>query len=144
MDQFIVDASVAAKWYFDEEMKEQACQLIEKLKRKEIHILVPGVFYSEVANICWKRVKKRILQIEDAVDTLDDMLELPLESFADQELADIALGHAIHFDISVYDGLYLALAEVYLAPFVTADENLLRKCRNRFEFIESLRDLKLK
>lgn len=64
-----------------------------------------------------------------------------LQRYADFELADVALENALRFNISAYDGLYLALAEIYVAPLVTADETLLQACRGRFDFIESLKDL---
>lgn len=143
MNTFILDASVAAKWLFEEEDSAQAVSLMELFEEKRIKILVPEIFYSELANTCWKKVKQGSSTIERAVEILDRIMELPFERCSGYELSDVGLENALRFNISVYDGLYLALAEIYLAPLVTADQKLLEACQKRFDFIESLRNLKL-
>lgn len=142
-DIFVLDASVAVKWFFTEPASEKAIQFFDRLDRGEIRIVVPEMFFLEVANACWKSVRTRIVPVETAEAYLDRLLGLPLESYADKDLADVALENALRFDISVYDGLYLAVAEIYAAPFVTADRPLFEKCRKRYDFIEYLGDLKL-
>lgn len=138
MIQRVIDSSVAAKWIFDEELKEKAVSLLERVRHKEIRAVVPEIFYIEMANICWKWVRRKAMRYETVVNALDSILELPLERYSDNELADVALENASRFNISAYDGAYLALAEIYAAPLITADEALLRACRGRFDFIERL------
>ena len=41
MERRIVDASVAAKWFFEEELQGQALALYRRLKDKEIEVIVP-------------------------------------------------------------------------------------------------------
>lgn len=113
---------------------------MERLSRQEIRIVVPEIFYSELASTCWKSVKRRGVPIGCAIAYLDCVMDLPLETYSDRELSDVALENALRFNISVYDALYLSLAEVYLAPFVTADEALVKACK-RFDFIEFLGDV---
>lgn len=140
MQTFVVDASVGAKWYFEEESQDIALTLLARAKNKEIKLIVPGLFYLEVGNICWKRFRRRIIQFDDAVAVLDKISRLPMERHSDHELAAAALENAIRFDIPIYDGIYVALAEVYVAPLVTADEGILRATKGRFDFVLPLRE----
>lgn len=137
-DTFVLDASVGAKWFFQEELEERALRLKEGFQNKEIKVIVPEIFFAELANACWKRVQRKLISIEDAVMHLDIMMKLPLKVYSIRELADVALENALRFGISVYDALYLSLAEVYVCPLITADKALFKACRRRFDFIEFL------
>ena len=138
MDSFILDASVGIKCLFTEELTEKAKSLLLKFKQNKIKIIVPELFYSEVANTCWLKSRKKLITPAEAIEGLDYLAGLPFKRYSDFELADVALENALRFNISAYDGLYLALAEVYVTPLVTADDALLKACRGRFDFIESL------
>ena len=142
MKQWILDASVGAKWIFEEEMSDKAGWFLEQIHQKEIEGIVPEFFFSEISNVCWVKVRKNIASIDYAMDALDKIFSFPLLACSDKELSDVALENALRFKISAYDGLYLALAEVYVAPLVTADETLFNVCHKRFEFIEFLGDIK--
>lgn len=143
-ETFILDASVAAKWFFEEEMTEQSLPFKRRLELQEIRIVVPEFFYSEVANLCWKRVRKKQIPVDKAIARLGLLMDLPFEAYSDRELSDVALEHSLRFAIPVYDGLYLALAEIYAAPLITADKALFQVCRGRFDFIEYLGDVREK
>lgn len=139
---FVLDASVAAKWFFKEEMSEKSLVFLERLRRREIRVVVPEFFYSELGSVCSKRVRRDKIPVKQAITYSDSLSELPLQPYSDRELADVALENAFLFNISVYDALYVSLAEIYCAPFVTADKALFEKCRKRFDFIEYLGDIK--
>ncbi len=140
MKSFVVDASVGAKWYFREEFQETAFDLLDQAEKREIKLIVPELFYLEIGNLCWKLFRRRKIQFDHAASVLDKVSALPLERYSDQELTDIALENAVRFDISIYDGVYLALAEIYVAPLVTADEGILKATKGRFDFIFSLKE----
>lgn len=138
MKQCVIDASVAAKWLVEESQKKEAGVLLAELCQNQREVIVPEFFYSEIANICWKWVRRKMMEVKDAIKALDFVLSLPLKRYPDQELADVALENALRLNVSVYDGIYIAVAEIYVAPLITADEALLRACRGRFDFIEPL------
>ena len=69
-------------------------------------------------------------------------MKLSLERYSDRELSDVALENALQYGISVYDALYVSLAEIYVAPLVTADETLFKACKGRFDFILSLEEIR--
>lgn len=144
VEQFVFDASVVAKWFFEEELKEEADFLFERVKRNEIAIVVPETLYVELASVFRKKVQQKIVTLHDALETFDRAMGFPFKSYPTQEICDVALENALHFGITVYDALYLSVAEIYVAPFVTADRSLFQACRGRFDFIEYLGDLKEK
>ena len=143
MEQFILDASVGAKWFFKEDCQKEAATFLERHKEGAIQIIVPERFYLEFASVCWKRARKKLIKFKEAVKIFDDMVKLPLSRYPDIELVDVTLENAMIFGISVYDALYISLAEVYVAPLVTADKALYEKCRKRFNFIEYLGNIRL-
>ena len=138
---FVLDASVGAKWFCQEALSEEASQLLERVVSREIRGVVPEFFFSELALVCVRRQRRKMITVAQALADLDEVMELPLESYPDKELLDVALENALRFGVSVYDGIYLALAKAFVAPLVTADETLLKACRGRFDFIESLQDV---
>ena len=81
------------------------------------------------------------MTFQDAVRNHDQIMALKLERYSDHELSDIALKNALQYKISTYDALYLSLAEIYLAPLVTADDSLFKACKDRFDFIEHLSEM---
>ena len=143
MEQFVLDASVGVKWIFREEMSEKAISYLRRLEQKEIQIIVPEFFYSELANICWVNFKKKLCSLAQATKALDQVMDFSLTRYSDRELSDVALENAVKFNIPVYDGIYLALSEVYVAPFITADRALFKACKARFDFIEFLGDVQV-
>lgn len=143
MEIFVVDASVGVKWIFNEEFSDKALLLLEEFTQGRAKLYVPDFFYIELANACWVREKKKLSSFAEAVEALDRMMSFQLGRYPDNELADVALENALRFKISAYDGLYLALAEIYVAPLVTADEALLKACQGRFDFIEPLSEFSL-
>jgi len=143
MKRLVVDASIAIKWSFHEPLSEKAGELLVLHRRQKVQIVVPEFFYCEFASVCWKKVKMKLSTVKEAIQALEDTDHLSFRRYSDHELSDVALDNALLYNISIYDALYLSLAEIYVAPLITADETLVKACRGRFDFIESLRDVRL-
>ena len=140
MELYVADASVGAKWFLEEELEDEARQLFNLLKEKKARIVVPELFYVEMGSILRRRVQRRTIRYQHASRIQDELTKLPLERYSDHELSDVALENAVQFAISIYDAIYLSLAEIYAAPLVTADDVLIKTCKNRFDFILPLRE----
>jgi predicted nucleic acid-binding protein len=123
----VVDASVAAKWFLpaaDEPYSAEASQLLARYAADEIRLLVPDLFWAEIANILWKAVRIGRCTKVHAEATLLSLQDSPLPSAPSLPLLDLAFSIATAFDRSVYDSLYVALAVHSKAQLVTADERL--------------------
>lgn len=141
-DIFILDNSVLAKCFFKEKGTEEANFFLRGLDQGEIKIILPEICFAEFGSTCLKQVRRRIISIDEALRHVDSLIKLPVQWFPDRELLNVAVENAYYFDISIYDALYVSLAEVYVSPLVTADKALYNACHGRFDFIEFLEDVK--
>lgn len=127
MKRAVVDASVAIKWYVAEEESLAAAQLLDVLEE----LLVPDLIFPEIGNILWKKIRRGQLPSDKAVAILKLVEQLPMQIHESRTLIDEAFRIAIEFGVTVYDALYLAVATVEDAAFVTADRKLLRLAKGR-------------
>lgn len=83
MKQCILDSSVGAKWIFEEDQQEKALQLLHRIEEGRLKVVVPELFYLEMANIAWKRVWKKGGDLEAVTESLDRILDLRLIKYPD-------------------------------------------------------------
>ncbi len=117
MSQYVLDASIAIKWFIPEVYSDAARRLVASNHT----FLVPDFFFPEVGNVLWKRVRGGEDTAENARQILADLNVVPIEVYLSQPLMPLALDIAIQTDRAVYDSLYLALAITQQCQMVTAD-----------------------
>jgi predicted nucleic acid-binding protein len=113
----VVDASVAVKWFFPEPHAQAARQVLSGRRT----LLAPELIWAEVANVLWKRVRREELAPEAAWQILQSFRRFPFHTSPIKTLLEPAWRLAVERRISVYDGLYLALAVSRECKLVTAD-----------------------
>jgi predicted nucleic acid-binding protein len=123
----VVDAGVAIKLFVAESLSDRAEKLFALLAADPpARLFVPDLFYIECANILWKHVRRFGYPAEKARKDIANLKKLALSSIATTALAAEALEIALAHDVTAYDGCYIALANRFKIPFVTADEKLAR------------------
>jgi len=92
-----------------------------------VAIHVPDLFFAECANILWKTVRRGEITLAEGRRglTLLDALLLPTTPSA--LLNERAIEIGCQFGISVYDALYITLAERLGVPLLTADNRLVAR-----------------
>ncbi len=120
MTAYVVDASVALKWYVPEVHAEDALRVLEP--GNELH--VPDLFHAEVGNILWKKSRRGELSSGEARRIARAVLSVPLAVHRTASLLEGALDIATRAGCTVYDGLYVALAVARGIRLVTADRRL--------------------
>ena len=120
MTPWVVDASVAVKWFLPELHSEAANRVLTS-KRE---LLAPDLIWAEVGNTLWKRFRRNEITLMEAEGILKDFMRFPLETYAAKALLDAAWSFASQLGISVYDALYFALAAGRNCSLVTADRKL--------------------
>ena len=115
--RYVVDASVAARWYFPEPLAEHADALLEQ--RSEI--LAPDILPMELAQLVWKRARRGEIDETMAHRIVSELRRVPLELKPASELVSAALPLALHQGLTLIDAFYVALAVQSGCPFVTAD-----------------------
>ena len=137
----VVDASVAAKWIIEEAGSERAESILEAVERKQLAMLAPEILAAEVANLLWKAVWRDGMSADEAADRYADFMQVCPPLVRDSELAETALELAVRYHRSVYDCLYLALAQETPCDFVTADRKLYNAVKDHLPGVRILGDL---
>ena len=120
----VIDASVAAKWVLDEPYSARALAL-----RDEGDLIAPSLIAAEVGNALWKAMRRDGIARENALDAIQAILLAFDALIPIEDLRQRALELAIALDHSVYDCIYLALAEREGVPLVCVDGPLIGKAK---------------
>jgi len=120
VNRFVVDTSVAIKWYLPEQNSVDA----DRLLSGGFELLAPDLLLPEVGNILWKRVMRSEITVQKARVILHALEALPLILRPASVLAENAMTIACGLKRSFYDSLYLALAVMTDCRLVTADRKL--------------------
>ena len=113
---------MAAKWVVDEEFSAQAASL---LTDHTLH--APAHWLAEAVNVLWAKVARGRLGAEEASARAMALLRAPVRPAPLAGLVEPALRLSLLMGVTVYDSLYIVLAQSLDASFVTADERLIRK-----------------
>lgn len=125
MRKLVIDASVAAKWSLkDENLVQEAVALLNRYAQGEILLLVPDLFWAETGNVLWNAVRRGRCTRNNAEAHMAALNELCLTTLPSQDLVESAFRIATHYNRTVYDSIYIALAVQANAEMVTADEKL--------------------
>ena len=120
MSRYIVDASVAIKWFLPEPDDDKARLLLEA----DHDLLAPDLLIAEVGNVLWKRFKRAELNLDEAQAILTGLESIKIAWHPIAPLSPNALDIACQLSRTVYDSLYLALAVIEHGVLVTSDERL--------------------
>lgn len=124
MKAVVIDASVAIKWVIDEPFSGHAVSLLAGSA-----MCAPAHWQAEAANALWAQVARGSWLAGEAAERLATLAEAPVEPVPLAKLLDRALDLAIALHSTVYDSLYVALAESRGIPLISDDRKLLRKMR---------------
>lgn len=117
----IVDASVAVKWFADEDGSARA----ESLFVDENELVAPDLILAEVGNAMWKRFRKGLLQPTQVVAAMNRVPRYFGRLFPIADLATRAAELTTILNHPIYDCFYFALAEGERLTIVSADVRLL-------------------
>ena len=118
MIEAILDASVAAKFFLDEEGSDLARSM-----EHGYELAAPELILAELCNLFWKRIRRGDMAAVDAHAALE-RLPTVIELVRLESLAPDALRLSALLDHPAYDCFYLALALDQNRPLLTADRRL--------------------
>ena len=117
----IVDASVATKWFFE----ENDFQVARALLNTGDVIFAPDLVIAEVGNAFWKRCRLGYLSPALAVELLGTLPKLFDELIPFVNLSSAAMELSAELPHPIYDCFYLALAERERMPILSADSRMI-------------------
>lgn len=135
-DKFVVDASLAIKWFIWEDGTEKALGLLDYL----VSFYAPSFFLMEIDSVITKKVRRRELNIEEALMKRNQFRNLPCKLVPYPETENFAFELSTKFSISLYDANYLAVAIDRDAKLYTADIRFYNAVRSTSfkEYIEKI------
>lgn len=123
----VVDASVVAKWFLQDEVAHLAAvQMKEDFVEGRITIVAPSLFAYEIASLLSTCVKRGRLTADDAIAAFDELNAMRIPLIDHSALAPLAIAMATRNKQSAYDNSYVAQAMTLNSPFYTADDRLRR------------------
>ena len=123
---FVLDASVAACWAFDDEGHPVAALALERVRTDEAR--VPSLWWFEVRNTLIVNERRGRLTESDTATLLRGLACLLITVDRSPEEADV-LALARHRRLTLYDAAYLELARREGVPLATLDAALAAAAR---------------
>ena len=120
LDEAVLDASAAVKVFVD----EAGSDMVRALASSGARFAAPEFVLAEIASVFLKRLRRSQLARSYAEAALERASRLFDELAPTPRLTARALAIAADHGTSVYDGLYVALAEAKGWPLATADLRL--------------------
>jgi len=123
---FVLDASAALAWCFQDERTATGLLLLERCDEEEF--FVPALWPLECANVLRTAERRGRLEAPQVDESLELLKELSprVDRDMDGDIAATLLGLARAYEITVYDASYLELALRLNLPLATLDTRLMR------------------
>lgn len=125
----VLDASVALKWFAPGEPRaRQALKVLDEVERAPSQFLVPDIFMAECLAVLCRMHGATVEKVQEAVDLLET---LGMSRIAvGHEVLQLAARYALEWKLSGYDAVYVALASLSDATWLTADERAARRVKS--------------
>lgn len=126
MNIYIVDASVAAKWFIEEQYREAALSILDKSNE----LNAPDSLLLEMDNVICKWVRRGAVNQEEGNEFRNALRQYPIKHHPFGSFQDFAFTIACETKQSIYDCLYVALAAILKGRMVTADRKFYNSLKN--------------
>ena len=125
---YVVDTSVAVKWFSREDFTDCALKLRDAAFAGKCRFAAPELLLYELANALRYNPRFDASDVKFAMKSVEDM-GIDFHP-AQGPLLSLAVDLAFHHRITVYDGCFLALAVQEGGKLVTADTKLIQHAQN--------------
>ncbi len=126
MSGFVLEASVAAAWLLDDEEETLSNAALARLETEEA--LVPQLWHVEIRSALLGAERSGRIRSDEVDERLRSLGDLPVRTDTDPRLG-LTLALARAHGLSIYDAMYLELAQRLDASLATLDKDLARTCR---------------
>ena len=132
MNRYVIDASVAVKWYSraNEEESAKADRLLDLYGQGDVDLVAPSLICYELGNALRYNPN---FSVQDVKRAMGDFLQLQIVLEPPAGHLDSAIDLAFRYSLTVYDAVYAAVSSSLGIPLITAD----------YKFCAKLKDLPL-
>jgi len=125
MKTIVLDTSALMRLFIpDGAIPDGLDQLILDAEKDEVDLLAPSLIIIESAQVLFKKWNQELLTKAEAESLFGDIQSLPIRLFEPAEFIKSALSIAIAQNITVYDALFISIAQYYSATLITVDNKL--------------------
>ena len=128
--KIVIDANVVTKTFVPETLSDKAEEFFKRAGTEGAPLIAPDLIYPETGNILWKKFKRRELTAEEVGEIYAEIHAIPLLIVPSKSVVQLAISLALSYGITVYDALYLSVAQVFEAKLITADRKLVNSLKN--------------
>ena len=140
MYKLAIDASTAAQWQLSEEPEaERARHMLHDYAAEKVVFVAPTIWHYEVANIINKAVGTRQLTEEEGYMAFQALQALDIDFVPFPTPAE-AYRLARTYRRSLYDSLYLAVAQSHQIDLWTGDRRLYNAVSRSLPFVKWIGD----
>jgi len=123
---YVIDATIACAWYFPHPYTSAA----RRVYGNRFTLYAPDLIYVELSNAVWKQCRFASLSPFRALLALEAFDIHPILVTPARELLKEAFAIASETGRTVYDSLYLTLANELELPLVTGDKKFFNSLQN--------------
>ncbi len=129
MGDFVLDASIALAWCFEDEASPYADAVLESMTRAVA--LAPGIWPLEITNVLAVAERRKRIDKAGIIHFISLLTQLPIIVTPEtpQRVFSDILALAREYDLSTYDASYLDLAMRHGVALATQDAHLERAAR---------------
>lgn len=123
--KYTVDASVAVKWFVDEEDSDKARALKTQFTEGDLDLTAPTLLSYETANaLQWHPFAEMDARGVTNALTVLDSYQFLVEPTIQAWIQALQLSYSRH--ISIYDSIYVGIAKATDSQLITADQKLIK------------------
>lgn len=124
--RYVLDCSVAIKWFVPEALSDIALTLLHHLEAGDLALIAPDSIAAELGYALRKLVLRNEINLERSQAIVEGFVELPLVTVPVRPLLPEAMRLTGEHMANFYDALYVALALRENLKVLTADAALTR------------------
>lgn len=124
--KLVIDASVAVKWFVEEDGSAAAARLLDSPMRRTgwIELIAPEFLLLEIVAVIGRRARSRAVDLDYPAQVSQALRKLGLGLTPNAELLDHATQLSVALRHPLYDCLYPALSRRFSARLATFDAGL--------------------
>ena len=120
----VIDANICIKQFIADPLTPKVNQLFDHFNNPSADFFVPDLLFIECANTLWKYVRANLYTSEQVQADLLDLKALRFQVTSTKDLMVAAIQIGLDYNITAYDGCYVALSQGVKAPLLTLDKRL--------------------
>ena len=123
--RYVIDASVVTKWLLPEVDSSAALAILDTAQAGGISLVAPALLGLEFGHVLGKELRRGRCDLATAHSLWSAFRGLPISLVSARHLQDRAFEISVTRRITIYDALYLAVADAENVQLITADAGLI-------------------